>query len=93
MKIASQLVANVRDLTKLLWPGFQSCLGRAKSFNQGGGRAWPKSRHQVPELVEWYMNGKLKIDELCTASLPLDRINEAFTMMERQQGIRTVITF
>ncbi len=52
-----------------------------------------KSRRQVPELVDWYMEGKLKIDSLCTAFLPLQRINEAFTLMERQEGIRTVITF
>jgi len=47
----------------------------------------------VPKIVDWYMDGKLKIDELITHKLPLERINEAFDLMKRGESIRTVVEF
>ena len=52
-----------------------------------------KGRLRIPELVRWYMEGELKIDELATATMPLAEVNEAFAMMDRQEGFRTVLTF
>jgi S-(hydroxymethyl)glutathione dehydrogenase / alcohol dehydrogenase len=52
-----------------------------------------KSRDRVPELVESYLSGELDLDSLVTRRLPLDDVNDAFEAMERQEGIRSVITF
>lgn len=40
-----------------------------------------KSGDGVPKLVEDYMAGILKVDEFITHNLPLDKINEAFSLM------------
>ncbi|HSS95130.1 MAG TPA: Zn-dependent alcohol dehydrogenase [Candidatus Dormibacteraeota bacterium] len=47
----------------------------------------------IPELVDLYRSGRLKLDELITARFPLDRINEALDATRRGQGLRTVIVF
>jgi S-(hydroxymethyl)glutathione dehydrogenase/alcohol dehydrogenase len=47
----------------------------------------------VPRFVDWYMSGKIAIDELITEQLPLERINEAFERMHEGRGVRTVIRF
>jgi S-(hydroxymethyl)glutathione dehydrogenase/alcohol dehydrogenase len=64
------------------------------------GRTWKGSafggargRTDVPKIVDWYMDGKIKIDELITHELPLARINEAFDLMHEGKSIRTVVTF
>jgi len=51
-----------------------------------------KGRDRVPELVETYMSGDLDLDSLVTRRVSLDEVNDAFEAMERQEGIRTVIT-
>jgi S-(hydroxymethyl)glutathione dehydrogenase/alcohol dehydrogenase len=70
----------------------------ARPFLLVTGRSWRgtafggvKSRSEVPGLVDQYMAGALKIDELVTGSLPLERINEAFDRMHDGRAIRTVI--
>ncbi len=52
-----------------------------------------KGRTQVPELVDRWLAGEIDVDALVTARIPLDEVNEAFEAMERQEGIRTVISF
>jgi S-(hydroxymethyl)glutathione dehydrogenase / alcohol dehydrogenase len=52
-----------------------------------------KGRDRVPELVETYMSGDLDLDSLVTRRIALDEVNDAFEAMERQEGIRTVITY
>jgi S-(hydroxymethyl)glutathione dehydrogenase/alcohol dehydrogenase len=52
-----------------------------------------KGRDRVPELVESYMSGDLDLESLVTRRIALDEVNEAFEAMERQEGIRTVITY
>ena len=47
----------------------------------------------MPELVRAYLDGDLDLEALITARLPLDDVNEAFAAMERQEGIRSVLTF
>jgi S-(hydroxymethyl)glutathione dehydrogenase/alcohol dehydrogenase len=39
------------------------------------------------------MNGKINIDDLITHVLPLDKINDAFGLMERGESIRSVVVF
>jgi S-(hydroxymethyl)glutathione dehydrogenase/alcohol dehydrogenase len=52
-----------------------------------------KGRDRVPELVDSYLKGDLDLDSLVTKRVSLDEVNDAFEAMERQDGIRTVITF
>jgi S-(hydroxymethyl)glutathione dehydrogenase/alcohol dehydrogenase len=52
-----------------------------------------KGRDRVPELVELYLKGDLDLESLVTNRVTLDQVNDAFDAMERQEGIRTAITF
>jgi S-(hydroxymethyl)glutathione dehydrogenase / alcohol dehydrogenase len=52
-----------------------------------------KGRDRVPELVDSYMAGDLDLESLVTRRVSLDEVNDAFEAMERQEGIRTVITY
>ncbi len=52
-----------------------------------------KGRDQVPELVQLYLDGKLDLDPFISHRLALDEVNEGFALMERQDGIRSVISF
>jgi S-(hydroxymethyl)glutathione dehydrogenase/alcohol dehydrogenase len=52
-----------------------------------------KGRTQVPELVDRWLAGEFDADALVTRRISLDEVNDAFGAMERQEGIRTVITF
>jgi S-(hydroxymethyl)glutathione dehydrogenase/alcohol dehydrogenase len=52
-----------------------------------------KGRDRVPELARAYLEGELDLEALISARMPLDDVNEAFAAMERQEGIRSVLTF
>ena len=52
-----------------------------------------KGRDQVPQFVQLYLDGKLDVDSLISHRLTLDDVNEGFELMERQDGIRSVIQF
>jgi S-(hydroxymethyl)glutathione dehydrogenase/alcohol dehydrogenase len=52
-----------------------------------------KGRDQVPELVQLYLDGKLDVDPFISHRIQLDEVNDAFELMERQDGIRSVIQF
>jgi S-(hydroxymethyl)glutathione dehydrogenase/alcohol dehydrogenase len=52
-----------------------------------------KGRDRVPELVDLYLKGELDLESLVTRRVRLNEVNDAFEAMERQEGIRTVITF
>ncbi|HEX5129745.1 MAG TPA: zinc-binding dehydrogenase, partial [Usitatibacter sp.] len=52
-----------------------------------------RGRSDLPRLVDWYMEGKLVVDELITHRMPVERINEAFDLMRRGESIRSVVTF
>ena len=47
----------------------------------------------IPRLVDLYLRGRLKLDELITGRYPLDRINDAIASMERGEALRNVIVF
>ena len=64
------------------------------------GRVWKGSafggargRTDVPKIVEWYMDGKINIDDLITHTLPIEQINDAFDLMHEGRSIRTVLTY
>ncbi len=69
---------------------FQLVTGRTWKGTAFGGA---KSRRDVPKIVDWYMEGKINIDDLITNVMPIERINEAFDIMKKGEGIRTVVTF
>ena len=51
-----------------------------------------KGRSQVPQLVDRWLAGEFDAEALVTRRIALDDVNAAFAAMERQEGIRTVIT-
>ena len=69
---------------------FQLVTGRVWKGTAFGGA---RGRSDVPKIVDWYMEGKVKIDELITHKLPLERINEGFDLMERGESIRSVVVY
>jgi S-(hydroxymethyl)glutathione dehydrogenase/alcohol dehydrogenase len=52
-----------------------------------------KSRTQLPKLVDWYVEGRLKLDSLISHRLKLDEINEGFDLIVQGQARRVVIDF
>jgi S-(hydroxymethyl)glutathione dehydrogenase/alcohol dehydrogenase len=60
---------------------------------QGGSFGGAKGRTHVPQLVDLYMQGKIDLDGFISHRLPLERVNDAFDLMEKQDGIRTVLQF
>ncbi|HEX4719310.1 MAG TPA: alcohol dehydrogenase catalytic domain-containing protein [Thermoleophilaceae bacterium] len=60
---------------------------------QGASFGGVKSRDQVPDLVELYMDGALDVDPFVSHTLTLDDVNRGFDLMEAQDGIRSVISF
>jgi S-(hydroxymethyl)glutathione dehydrogenase/alcohol dehydrogenase len=52
-----------------------------------------KGRDQVPELVQLYIDGKVDVDPFISHHITLDEVNRGFELMERQDGIRSVISF
>ena len=69
---------------------FQLVTGRSWRGTAFGGA---KGRSDVPKIVDWYMNGKINIDDLITHTLPLDDINEGFDLMHRGESIRSVVVY
>jgi S-(hydroxymethyl)glutathione dehydrogenase/alcohol dehydrogenase len=73
---------------------------RTRPFQLVTGRVWKgtafggaRGRTDVPKIVDWYMDGRINIDDLITHVLPLDRINEGFDLMHAGQSIRAVVKY
>jgi S-(hydroxymethyl)glutathione dehydrogenase/alcohol dehydrogenase len=69
---------------------FQLVTGRVWRGTAFGGA---KGRTDVPKIVDWYMDGKINIDDLITHKLALDDINDGFDLMHRGESIRAVVEF
>ena len=69
---------------------FQLVTGRKWEGSAFGGA---RGRTDVPKIVDWYMDGKIRIDELITHKLKLDDINEGFALMKRGESIRSVVMY
>ena len=69
---------------------FQLVTGRVWKGTAFGGS---KGRTQVPQIVDWYMDGKIQIDPLITHTMPLGDINKAFDLMHAGESIRSVVLF
>jgi S-(hydroxymethyl)glutathione dehydrogenase / alcohol dehydrogenase len=69
---------------------FQLVTGRNWRGSAFGGA---RGRTDVPRIVDWYMEGKIRIDELITHTMPLDEINTAFELMHEGKSIRSVVLY
>jgi len=69
---------------------FQLVTGRVWRGTAFGGA---KGRTDVPKIVDWYMDGKINIDDLITHTMPLDEINSAFDLMHAGESIRSVVVY
>ncbi|MGO1767864.1 S-(hydroxymethyl)glutathione dehydrogenase/class III alcohol dehydrogenase [Advenella sp. S44] len=69
---------------------FQLVTGRVWQGSAFGGA---RGRTDVPKIVDWYMEGKINIDDLITHVMPIEKINEAFDLMHEGKSIRSVVTF
>jgi S-(hydroxymethyl)glutathione dehydrogenase/alcohol dehydrogenase len=69
---------------------FQLVTGRVWMGSAFGGA---RGRTDVPKIVDWYMEGKINIDDLITHTLPLERINEGFDLMHEGASIRSVVVY
>jgi S-(hydroxymethyl)glutathione dehydrogenase/alcohol dehydrogenase len=69
---------------------FQLVTGRSWRGTAFGGA---RGRTDVPKIVDWYMDGKINIDDLITHKMPLEDINKAFDLMHAGESIRSVVEF
>jgi S-(hydroxymethyl)glutathione dehydrogenase / alcohol dehydrogenase len=69
---------------------FQLVTGRNWRGSAFGGA---RGRTDVPKIVDWYMDGKINIDDLITHTMPLDQINTAFDLMHEGKSIRSVVLY
>lgn len=69
---------------------FQLVTGRVWKGSAFGGA---RGRTDVPKIVDWYMDGKINIDDLITHVMPFEQINDAFELMHNGESIRSVVTF
>jgi len=69
---------------------FQLVTGRVWRGSAFGGA---RGRTDVPKIVDWYMDGKINIDDLITHTMPLDDINKAFDLMHHGDSIRSVVLY
>ena len=69
---------------------FQLVTGRSWKGTAFGGA---RGRTDVPKIVDWYVDGKINIDDLITHTMPLDDINKAFDLMHAGESIRSVVLY
>ena len=69
---------------------FQLVTGRVWRGTAFGGA---RGRTDVPKIVDWYMDGKVNIDDLITHTMPLADINKAFDLMHAGESIRSVVVY
>ena len=69
---------------------FQLVTGRVWRGTAFGG---VKGRSQLPDLVDQYMGGNIKLDEFITFTMGLEDINKAFNYMHEGKSIRSVILY
>jgi S-(hydroxymethyl)glutathione dehydrogenase/alcohol dehydrogenase len=69
---------------------FQLVTGRVWKGTAFGGA---RGRTDVPKIVDWYMEGKINIDDLITHKLSLDEINTGFDLMHEGKSIRSVVVY
>ena len=73
---------------------------KTRPFQLVTGRKWmgtafggARGRTDVPRIVDWYMEGKINIDDLITHTMSLADINKGFDLMHAGESIRSVVVF
>ena len=69
---------------------FQLVTGRVWRGTAFGGA---RGRTDVPQIVDWYMDGKIEIDPMITHTLALEDINKGFDLMHAGESIRSVVVY
>ena len=69
---------------------FQLVTGRVWRGTAFGG---VKGRSQLPGMVDQYLDGQIKVDEMVTHTMPLEDINKAFDLMHKGESIRSVVVY
>ncbi|MEI4472747.1 S-(hydroxymethyl)glutathione dehydrogenase/class III alcohol dehydrogenase [Frigidibacter sp. MR17.24] len=69
---------------------FQLVTGRVWKGTAFGGA---RGRTDVPQIVDWYMDGKIEIDSMITHTLKLEDINKGFELMHEGKSIRSVVIY
>ena len=69
---------------------FQLVTGRNWRGSAFGGA---RGRTDVPKIVDWYMEGRINIDDLITHTMPLEQINDGFDLMHKGESIRSVVLY
>ncbi|MDG2277181.1 MAG: S-(hydroxymethyl)glutathione dehydrogenase/class III alcohol dehydrogenase [Pseudomonadales bacterium] len=76
--------------TEIATRPFQLVTGRVWKGTAFGGA---KGRTDVPKIVDWYMDGKINIDDLITHTFSLHDINKGFDVMHEGESIRSVVVY
>jgi S-(hydroxymethyl)glutathione dehydrogenase/alcohol dehydrogenase len=50
-------------------------------------------RFDMPKYIEFYLDGRLRLDEMISARSPLEEVNPAFDKMRKGEAARQVIIF
>lgn len=73
---------------------------KTRPFQLVTGRVWQgsafggiKGRSELPGLVDKYLDGNIKVDDMISKVLPLAQINQAFDAMRDGKTIRSVVMF
>jgi S-(hydroxymethyl)glutathione dehydrogenase / alcohol dehydrogenase len=69
---------------------FQLVTGRKWEGSAFGGA---RGRTDMPKIVDWYMEGKINIDDRITHTMPLENINKGFDLMKSGESIRGVVIY
>jgi S-(hydroxymethyl)glutathione dehydrogenase/alcohol dehydrogenase len=70
--------------------GFQLLLEKKL---QGSNMGSNRFRVDMPQYVDWYLAGKLKLDELVSATMPIEKINDGFAALREGEVARQLVTF
>ena len=90
LNVMSVIIGIVGSGQEIKTRPFQLVTGRVWKGTAFGGA---KGRRDVPKIVDWYMDGKINIDDLITHKLALADINRGFELMHAGESIRSVVEF
>jgi S-(hydroxymethyl)glutathione dehydrogenase/alcohol dehydrogenase len=60
---------------------------------QGSNMGSNRFRVDMPQYVDWYLSGRLKLDELVSATMPLEQINDGFAALPTGEVARQLVVF
>lgn len=86
----SIIIGVAKDKAEISTRPFQLITGRNWRGSAFGGA---RGRSDVPKIVDWYMEGKIDIDNMITHTMGLEDINRAFELMKSGESIRSVVIY